>query len=174
MKLARSTMVTAGVSAVAALAASGLTYAMAAPASEAAPAAAAPIGGGTGTDNNANNNSNNNGKGHEGDGDFGWSDGYNGRIQVNERSYSSDPGDCITVISGFGARSLNVRNDSDKTVEVFRGVVCDNGAPLATVGPHSSSYGLDGRSHDGDVKVKNGVVGSFRVVGHGHDWGGWE
>ncbi|MEU6510172.1 hypothetical protein ABZ884_28580, partial [Streptomyces sp. NPDC046942] len=50
-----------------------------------------------------------------------------------------------------------------KRVEVFRGAVCDNGAPIATVGPHSSSFGVDDL-HTKGIKVKDGVVASFRVV----------
>ncbi len=48
-------------------------------------------------------------------------------------------------------------------MEVFRGVVCDNGAPIATVGPHSSSFGVDDL-HTKGIKVKDGIVASFRVV----------
>ncbi|MFF8942216.1 hypothetical protein ACF1A5_08025 [Streptomyces sp. NPDC014864] len=153
MKTSRSTVVTAAVASAAALVASGITYASAAsvPAVQvqAAPAApaAAPLDGG------APNRGN---------------DDYDeGRIHINERSYSSHSGDCITVISGLGAKTLNIWNDSRKTVEVFRGVVCDNGAPVATVGPHSSSDGVRVWRTKG-VWVKNGVVGSFRVVDH--DW----
>ncbi|MEU8587521.1 hypothetical protein AB0C59_11050 [Streptomyces sp. NPDC048664] len=166
----RSTAVTAAAAAAAALVATGITYASAAsePA-QAAPVAqqvaAAPLGG---------SNNNDNGKGNEG-GDHGDNNNYSyhdyGRIHINERDYSAAPGGCITVVSGLGARSLNVRNDSWKTVEVFNGATCDNGAPIATVGPHSSSNGLYPRHVRGGVKVKHGVVGSFRVVrdhwGHG-------
>ncbi|MFD5663237.1 hypothetical protein, partial [Streptomyces hirsutus] len=101
-------------------------------------------------------------------GDFEGEDhegrGFEGRIHINERSYSAAPGGCITVVSGLGSRSLNIRNDSRRTVEVFRGATCDNGAPIATVGPHSSSDGVRPRHVEGGVFVKNGVVGSFRVV----------
>ncbi|MEU6664376.1 hypothetical protein ABZ893_35920, partial [Streptomyces sp. NPDC046821] len=68
-----------------------------------------------------------------------------------------------TVVSGLGSTSLNVRNDSRKTVEVFRGATCDNGAPIATVGPHSSSDGVHPGRTEG-LHVWNGVAGSFRVV----------
>ncbi|MFD8388613.1 hypothetical protein ACFV2N_05230 [Streptomyces sp. NPDC059680] len=164
MKVPRSTVVTAGVAAAAALAATGITYASAAsapaPQSAPAPAAAAPLGGEAGP-----------GKGIEGRG--GGRGGWDwGRIQINERSYSAHPGDCITVISGLGAKTLNIRNDSHKVVEVFRGAVCDNGAPVAIVGPHSQSDGVRVHRTD-DIHVKDGVVGSFRVVGHdGWGWGG--
>ncbi|MFE0351041.1 hypothetical protein, partial [Streptomyces griseoluteus] len=180
MKL-RSTVITAAVSAAAALAATGITYASAAPAPasapQAAPAAVAAVTGGSGQGgtvkgngggNSDNSNSNSNSKGNEGKGNEGndrddddneGRGGYEGRIQINERSYSTHPGDCITVVSGLGAKSLNIRNESRKAVELFRGAVCDNGAPIATVGPHSSSYGV----HPGRVKgidIDRGVVGS--------------
>ncbi|MGW2417687.1 hypothetical protein ACWC0C_00260 [Streptomyces sp. NPDC001709] len=186
MKITRTNIVTAAVAGAAALAATGVTYAAAASAPEAAPeaapaaAAAAPFGGagaGGGNNNNSNNNNNNGnnnngnddednwGKGGEGRGEGGHWGG--GRIQINERSYSSHPGDCVTVVSGLGARTLNIRNDSDSRVEVFRGAVCDNGAPVAEVGRHSQSDGVRVGDVDG-IKVKDGVVGSFRVVGHEH------
>jgi hypothetical protein len=154
MKTSRSILVTAAVAAAAALTATGITYASATsgPAAQIAPAAAAaaPLGGDAG----------NQSKGNEGKGNEGIEEG---RIHINERSYSSHPGDCVTVVSGLGAKTLNIRNDSHKTVEVFRGAVCDHGAPVATVGPHSQS---DGVRVDcaGGVRVQDGVVGSFRVI----------
>ncbi|MFS4091231.1 hypothetical protein [Streptomyces sp. AF1A] len=207
MKL-RSTVITAAVSAAAALAATGITYASAtstpvpqqAPAPQQAPvpqqgpaAAPAPRGGDSGQNNNSNNNgssNNSNSKGNEGNtskgsegngngkgnqGNGGREDNeYNGgrgekegRVLVNERSYSSHLGDCIAVLSGLGANSLNVRNDTRKTVEVFRGPVCDNGAPVAVVGPHSSSYGVHPGTTDG-IDVDNGVVASFRLIKRHH------
>jgi hypothetical protein len=166
----------------------GITYASAAsaPASapQAAPAAAAaePFDGGT--QSNGNNNGNGNeGKGNEGKGNEGRGNerrGHEerreeGRIFVNERSYSARPGDCITVISGLGAKTLNVRNESHKRVEVFRGAVCDNGAPIATVGPHSSSNGVDDLHVKDGVHVKDGIVASFRVnCDHGRGGEGGE
>ncbi|MGV4984305.1 hypothetical protein ACVB8X_04045 [Streptomyces sp. NRAIS4] len=188
MKITRTNIVTAAVAGAAALAATGVTYAAAASAPEAAPeaapaaAAAAPFGGagaGGGNNNSNNNNGNNNGNNNNGnDDEDNWGRGGEGRgeggghwgggrIQINERSYSSHPGDCVTVVSGLGARTLNIRNDSDSRVEVFRGAVCDNGAPVAEVGRHSQSDGVRVGDVDG-IKVKDGVVGSFRVVGHEH------
>ncbi|MGQ4418342.1 hypothetical protein ACN6LA_004978, partial [Streptomyces sp. SAS_269] len=76
--------------------------------------------------------------------------------------------DCITVVSGLGAKSLNIRNESRKAVEVFRGAVCDNGAPVATVGPHSSSYGVRPGCVEG-IDIDDGVVASFRVIKRHHD-----
>ncbi|MGW3354487.1 hypothetical protein ACWDFL_03570 [Streptomyces bungoensis] len=174
MKL-RSTMITAAVSAAAALAATGLTYASAAPASapQAAPAvaAAAPSGGNgnsNGKGNEGNNSKGNEGRGNDRDDDNEGRGDDEGRIQINERSYSAHPGDCITVVSGLGAKSLNIRNDSRKTVEVFRGAVCDNGAPIATVGRHSSSDGVR-PGHVEGIDIDEGVVASFRVIKRHHD-----
>ncbi|MER7468221.1 hypothetical protein [Streptomyces sp. NPDC097981] len=189
MMITRSTAVTASIAAAAALAAMGITYASAAsqpeqPATvvQQAAAAQAPFGGDSGKANAS--------KGDEGKGDEGWGDEgrehHKGRIQINERSFSSHPGDCITVVSGLGARTLNIRNETRSTVEVFRGAVCDNGAPIAVVGPHSQSDGVNpGHRHDKEgkegkegkedkegVEVENGVVGSFRVIERheGKDW----
>ena len=183
MKMPRSTAVTA---ALAAVAASCITYAWASePATRAAPAVQAPSGtdpeGNEGNDaegNEGNDGEGNGSEGNEGNGSGGnWSNegrGFHedGRIQINERSFSSHPGDCITVVSGMGAKTLNIRNDSRKTVEVFRGAVCDNGAPITTVGPHSQSDGVDPQQPD-NIFVENGVVASFRVIKHYNDDGKW-
>ncbi|GHE09027.1 hypothetical protein [Streptomyces alanosinicus] len=160
MKLARSTMVTATAGAAAALAVTGITYASAAsaPAPQQAPvaaASAAPSAAPSGTTSGKGNEGQ--GKGNEG------RRREEGRILINERSYSAHPGDCITVVSGLGAKTLNVRNDSHRRVEVFRGAVCDNGAPVATVGAHSSSFGVD-HLHTKAIHVEDGVVASFRVI----------
>ncbi|MFB6718106.1 MULTISPECIES: hypothetical protein [unclassified Streptomyces] len=174
----RSTIVTAAVAAAAALAATGITYAYAAPSSSALAAAvaqqAAPVsaldGGdaGKGNESKGGEGKGNEGRGYEGRGYEGRGyegrDHYEGRIHINERTYSDEPGGCITVVSGLGSTSLNIRNDSRRTVEVFRGVTCDNGAPIATVGPYSSSDGVFPGHVWGGVWVKNGVVGSFRVL----------
>ncbi|MFB7009237.1 hypothetical protein ACFCZY_40705 [Streptomyces sp. NPDC056237] len=169
----RSTIVTAAVAAAAALAATGITYAYAAPSSSALAAAvaqqAAPVsaldGGdaGKGNESKGGEGKGNEGRGYEGRG-YEGRDHYEGRIHINERTYSDEPGGCITVVSGLGSTSLNIRNDSRRTVEVFRGVTCDNGAPIATVGPYSSSDGVFPGHVWGGVWVKNGVVGSFRVL----------
>ncbi|MFI9645299.1 hypothetical protein ACIHAA_03240 [Streptomyces sp. NPDC052040] len=196
----RSTVVTAALAAGAALVATGITYAnaasepaqaaaVAAPAPAAAPAAGAPAApvypqGNSGNGNNNGNSYGDNSKGNEGrdhDNDNEDNDHkghYEGRVYINEREYSAHDNGCITVVSGLGANSLNVRNDSKKVVEVFSGATCDNGSPIATVGPHSSSNGLFPRHIKGGVKVKHGVVGSFRVVhrdGYGRgDKGGYD
>ncbi|MEV0415456.1 hypothetical protein AB0I68_32940 [Streptomyces sp. NPDC050448] len=166
MMITRSTAVTASIAAAAALAAMGITYASAAsqpehsaPVVQQAAAAQAPFGGDSG-------------KGNGNKGDEGR-ERHEGRIKINERSFSSHPGDCITVISGLGAKTLNVRNDTRSTVEVFAGAVCDNGSPIATVGPHSQSDGVNPGHHEKDgIEVENGVVGSFRVIERheGKDW----
>ncbi|MDX2683803.1 hypothetical protein [Streptomyces soliscabiei] len=162
MKTSRSILATAAVAAAAALTATGITYASATsgPAPEIAPAAAAvaPLGGDAGNQSTGNQSKGNEGKGNEGN-----EGNEEGRIHINERSYSSRPGDCITVVSGLGAKTLNIRNDSRKTVEVFRGAVCDNGAPVATVGPHSQSDGVRVDRTRG-IHIEDGVVGSFRVI----------
>ncbi|MFF8918767.1 hypothetical protein ACF08M_37040 [Streptomyces sp. NPDC015032] len=175
----RSTIVTAAVAAAAALAATGITYASAAT-SEAVQAApvvqqATPVsaldGGDTGKGNEGKGNE---GKGYEQGYEQGYEKGFErerghreeGRIHINERTYSAEPGGCMVVVSGLGAKSLNIRNESRRTVEVFRGATCDNGAPIATVGPHSSSDGVFPGHVKGGVFVKNGVVGSFRVIKH--------
>ncbi|MGV9347582.1 hypothetical protein ACWDSD_22730, partial [Streptomyces spiralis] len=145
MIMNRSHAITAGLAAAAALAATGITYASAASAPEAAPAAVqqapvqAPMGGEGGNNNNSKGNEGNNNHGNRGGNrhheDRGW-------IHINERSFSSHTRGCAVIVSGLGSTSLNIRNDSRKTVEVFRGVTCDNGAPIATVGPHSTSFGV--------------------------------
>ncbi|MFB7225458.1 hypothetical protein [Streptomyces sp. NPDC056227] len=112
------------------------------------------------------------GFGRGGGRDGGYGDDYGdreGRIQFNERTYSAHTDGCITVVSGLGSRSFNVRNDSRKTVEVFSGVTCDDGSPVATVGPWSTSNGVFTRFVRGGVWVKHGVVGSFRVVDNYRD-----
>ncbi|MFF1503315.1 hypothetical protein ACFVZR_26325 [Streptomyces sp. NPDC058316] len=180
----RSTVVTAAVAAAAALAATGITYASAATSepAQAAPVvqqAAAPVSALTGGDAGKGNEKGNEGRGNEGRGEEGRGEGgrgferrgheeerFEGRIHINERTYSDERGGCITVVSGLGSKSLNIRNDSRRTVEVFRGATCDNGAPIATVGPHSSSDGVFPGHVRGGVWVRDGVVGSFRVIDH--------
>ncbi|MFD0337659.1 hypothetical protein ACFVH0_03035 [Streptomyces sp. NPDC127117] len=174
--ITRSTIVTAAVAAAAALAATGITYASAAtsePARAAVPAVqqAAPAsalgGGDVGKGNEGKDNERGGGGGH----DEGGRGHYEGRIHINERTYTDNLGGCVTVVSGLGSRTLNIRNDSRRTLEVFRGVTCDNGAPIATVGPHSTSNGVRPGHVKGGVWVDNGVVGSFRVIER-HDGGG--
>ncbi|MGW2768420.1 hypothetical protein [Streptomyces sp. NPDC001275] len=183
MIMTRSKVVTAGVSAAAVLAVTGITYATAAPAPEAAPAvvqqvpvpAQAPMGGegGQGKGNEGGGRGGEQGEqGERGEqGEHGKRRHEIGRIFINERSFSAVPDGCITVVSGLGSKSFNIRNDSKRTVEFFRGATCDNGAPVATVGPHSEANGVKVH-HTRGVHVKDGVVGSFRVVKrhHGEDF----
>ncbi|WP_327371281.1 hypothetical protein [Streptomyces sp. NBC_01217] len=174
----RSTVVTAALAAAAALAATGITYASAASTepAQAAPVvqqAAAPVSALNGGESGGDQGKGNEGKGNEGRGGGGGKGGgghyYKGRIHINERTYSADDeGGCVTVVSGLGSKSLNIRNDSHRTVELFKGATCDNGAPLATVGPWSSSDGVYPGRVRGGVKVWNGVVGSFRVIERHH------
>lgn len=173
--ITRSTIVTAAVAAAAALAATGITYASAATRAyqAAAPAVqqAAPVSAlGGGDVGKGNEGKGGGGGGNERGGGYGGGrDHYEGRIHINERTYSDELGGCVTVVSGLGSKTLNIRNDSRHTVEVFRGVTCDNGAPIATVGPHSDSNGVHPGHVEGGVWVKNGVVGSFRVIERHHD-----
>ncbi|RMB79528.1 hypothetical protein CTZ28_45090 [Streptomyces shenzhenensis] len=172
--LTRSTAVTVGIAAAAALAATGITYASAtstsaqtAPAALQAAPVQAPFDGNDEKGNEGNEEKEEKegrGKGFEKGFEKRFEKGFDeGRIHINERTYSSHPDGCITVVSGLGAKTLNIRNDSRKTVEVFRGAVCDNGAPIATVGPHSSSTGVKPHKTKGFF-VKDGVLGSFRVI----------
>ncbi|MGW5662788.1 hypothetical protein ACWEWG_22230 [Streptomyces sp. NPDC003758] len=182
----RSTVVTAAIAAAAALAATGITYANAASepvqAAPAAPVAAAPAPAAAPALPQGGNGDNNNSKGNEGreehgdhdrgedeDRDRGYHHEYFGKVRINEREYPAIPDGCVTIVSGLGSKSLNIRNDSRKTVEVFSGATCDNGAPIAVVGPWSQSDGVHPRHVRGGVKVKHGVVGSFRVIRHHHE-----
>ena len=170
MIMTRSHAVTAGIAAAAALTATGITYAAAASAPEArtVPAAVqqvpaqAPMDGGAGKGNEGNDHGGNDHGNNHGN-DHGRKHREEGWIHVNERSYSAHPTGCITVISGLGSDSFNIRNDSRKTVEVFRGATCDNGAPIATVGPWSTSNGVKPGKTDA-VKVRDGVLASLRIV----------
>ncbi len=125
------------------------------------------MGGDSGNNNNSKGNEGNdhggNDHGNDRGNDHGRKHREEGWIHVNERSYSAHPTGCVTVISGLGSTSFNIRNDSRKTVEVFRGATCDNGAPIATVGPHSTSNGVNPGKTDA-VKVRDGVLASFRIV----------
>ncbi|MFE7430716.1 hypothetical protein ACFU7B_36145, partial [Streptomyces sp. NPDC057545] len=95
-----------------------------------------------------------------------------GRIHFNERTYPAYPDGCITAASGLGSTSFNIFNESRMTVEVFSGATCDNGGPIATVGPYGDTSGVIPQHVQGGVSVFNGVGASFRVVRHGHG-GGW-
>ncbi|MET8642158.1 hypothetical protein ACFVHS_20675 [Streptomyces sp. NPDC057746] len=169
----RSIAVTAAVAVGAALVATGITDVspafepQAAPAAQRVAVALAPESDDKGNDGNGYGYGNGGSGGDREDNRRGRWDYFADvvdRVHVNERDYAAVPSGCITVVSGLGAKSLNVRNDSRKTIEVFSGATCDNGAPIATVGPFSSSNGLVPRHVEDGVEVEDGVVGSFRVV----------
>ncbi len=90
-----------------------------------------------------------------------------GRIYVNERTYSAEPGVCTAAISS-PATSFNVRNESDRTVEFFTGITCDNGAAISTVGPRNSSSAIPGTTVFDGVTVPFALVGSFRAIDKHH------
>ncbi|MET9477410.1 hypothetical protein [Streptomyces sp. NPDC002922] len=112
--------------------------------------------------------------GYGGEGGGGYGGGYGGkdegRIQFNDRTYSAAADGCITAASGLGSSSFSISNDSRKVVEVYRGSTCDNGSPVATVGPYGSTHGVVTPTVQGGLSLNDGVVGSFRVIG---DHGGW-
>ncbi|MFF4146982.1 hypothetical protein ACFY0A_37915 [Streptomyces sp. NPDC001698] len=111
------------------------------------------------------------GRDREGGGrDFGRK--QEGKIYFNDRVYSAAAEGCITTASGLGSSSFNVFNDSRRTIEVFRGFTCDNGAPVATVGPHGATNGVVTRTVQGGLFGDDGVVGSFLVLtdDDGDDW----
>ncbi len=173
------------------LTASGITYAMtsgsapasasahkaavsvrpaAKPVQQAAPAPARPVAGSANEEKGGDRGGE--GRDREGGGrDRGHRD--EGRVYFNDRAYSAAADGCITAASGLGSSSFNVFNDSWKTVEVFRGFTCDNGAPVATVGPHGDTNGVVTRTVNGGLMFgDDGVVGSFRVL-NGHDDDEW-
>ncbi|MFC9126467.1 hypothetical protein ACFT4A_06435 [Streptomyces sp. NPDC057099] len=90
-----------------------------------------------------------------------------GRVHVNERMYSAEPGVCTAVISS-PATSFNVRNESDRTVEFFIGITCDNGSAIATIGPRNSSSAIPGTTVFDGAVVPFALVGSFRAVDKHH------
>ncbi|MFG3529723.1 hypothetical protein ACGF8B_23660 [Streptomyces sp. NPDC047917] len=92
------------------------------------------------------------------------------RIYFNERSYSGLSEGCNSAASGLGSTSFSIFNDSRNVVEVYRGFACDGGAPVATVGPYGSTYGVAARTVQGAGFLDNAVVGSFRVIGHDDEW----
>ncbi|MEU6518996.1 hypothetical protein [Streptomyces sp. NPDC046978] len=120
-----------------------------------------------------------------GGGDRGYRQKRIGRIYFNERSFSAAVDGCVPAASGLGSTSFSVDNDSDKIVEVYRGFNCDNGSPVATVGPYGSTFGVvtgnndygdgsDGSRFGGGLAgllLDNAVAGSFRVIDrHHYEW----
>lgn len=135
------------------------------PDQRAAPAAAPESGGGE----RGGDGERGGGRDREGGGrDFGRKE--EGRIYFNDRVYSAAAEGCITTASGLGSSSFNVFNDSRRTIEVFRGFTCDNGAPVATVGPHGATNGVVTRTVHGSLFGDDGVVGSFLVLTDDEDW----
>ncbi|WP_328405315.1 hypothetical protein OHS70_38130 [Streptomyces sp. NBC_00390] len=109
--------------------------------------------------------------GSRGGGDqYGYARDY-GQIQVNERTYSANPGACITVFNtDFTLRlGFNIRNDTRRTVEFFNGFTCDSGAAAARVGPRTSTtVTTEPVFVRGLLNLPAGTVGSFRVVDEGN------
>ncbi|MGW3042343.1 hypothetical protein ACWC9T_20440 [Kitasatospora sp. NPDC001159] len=129
---------------------------------QAAPAAAASGGGSENAEKHEDHDRRGGGHGHGHEGA--------GRIYFNERSYSASDEGCITAASGLGSSSFSIFNDSPKVVEVFRGFSCDNGGPVATVGPYGATNGVATRTGHGRMFGDNGAVGSFRVIGDRDEW----
>lgn len=105
--------------------------------------------------------------GGDGQTHFGHRNHDAGQIHVNERSYSAKPGVCTAVISS-PATSFNVRNESDRTIEFFTGITCDNGAAIATIGPRNSSSAIPGTTVFDGAAVPFALVGSFRAIDKHH------
>ncbi|MEU0836473.1 hypothetical protein ACNPQM_18460 [Streptomyces sp. NPDC056231] len=101
--------------------------------------------------------------------DRGYGRGDEGRIQFNDRTYSAASEGCITAASGLGSTSFSISNDSWKTVQVYRGSTCDNGAPVATVGPHGATHGVVTPTVEGGLFANDATVGSFLVMGDRYD-----
>jgi hypothetical protein len=147
----RTAALIAGASAAVAMTITGVTYASAdAPPSASsareavrpasAPLASAPLGG---------------------DSDYDYKKDYDGRkkdhgkIQINERTYSDDPGACVTVSNPNAAPNdtFNISNDTHRIVQFFNGNNCNAGDPVVEVRPGDSRFGVGG-----------GGVGSFRLI----------
>ncbi|MEU8990471.1 hypothetical protein AB0C98_29265 [Streptomyces sp. NPDC048558] len=129
-------------------------------------AASLPQGGDVGGDGQTGGNGQTGGHGQSKYGDWRDDDDRE-RVYVNERTYSVEGGECIAVISS-PATSFNVRNETDKRIEFFTGITCDNGAAIATIGRGDSSSAIPGTVvFDGSV-VPFALVGSFRAVDRKH------
>lgn len=90
-----------------------------------------------------------------------------GRIHVNERTFAAEPGVCTAVISS-PATSFNVLNESDRTIEFFRGITCDNGSAIAKIGPRNSSSAIEGTRVLDAAAAPFALVGSFRAIDKRH------
>ncbi|MFB7555489.1 hypothetical protein [Streptomyces brevispora] len=135
------------------------------PVKQAAPAAA-PLGTGS-AGGSEDEDRGHEDRGHENRGHGG---GEEGRIHFNDRTYSAPTEGCIAAASGLGSTSFSIYNESEETVEVYRGFNCDSGSPVATVGPYGATHGVAPRTGQGSVFVDDGVVASFRVIGHHDAW----
>ncbi|MFJ8637206.1 hypothetical protein [Streptomyces sp. NPDC093568] len=130
----RTAALIAGASAAVAMTITGVTYASAdAPQSassvrEAVPPASAPLGG---------------------DSDYDYKKDYrhgkkdHGTLQINERTYSENPGACVAVVRPLGT-SFNITNNTDRIVQFFAGDNCNAGNPVATVLPGGNQFGVIG------------------------------
>lgn len=90
-----------------------------------------------------------------------------GRVYVNERTFAAEPGVCTAVISS-PARSFNVLNESNRTVEFFRGITCDNGSARAKIHPGDSTSEIEGTTVLDGATVPFALVGSFRAIDKHH------
>ncbi|MFE7278452.1 hypothetical protein [Streptomyces sp. NPDC057623] len=126
-------------------------------------AASLPQGGDVGGNGQTGGDGQTGGNGHR----FGDGSDDRGRVYVNERTYSVEGGECIAVISS-PATSFNVRNETDKRVEFFTGITCDNGAAIATIGRGDSSNAIPGTTVFDGNGLPFALVGSFRAVDRRH------
>ncbi|MFE5813038.1 hypothetical protein ACFQ6S_06460 [Streptomyces sp. NPDC056479] len=107
-----------------------------------------------------------------GDGQTHFNDRYDrndrnddhGRVFVNERTFSVEPGVCTAVISS-PATSFNVLNESDRAIEFFTGITCDNGSAISKIGPGNSNSAIAGTPVLDGATVPFALVGSFRAIG---------
>lgn len=76
-----------------------------------------------------------------------------GQIQINERTYSANPGACVSVTNFLGTQTFNISNDTDRVVQFFDGTNCNDGNPAAVVLPGDSAFGVDTNSVDGSFRV---------------------
>lgn len=149
----RTVALIAGASAAVAMTVTGVTYASAdAPQSassarEAVRPASAPLGGDSDYEYEKDEYKKDY-RGHKKDDD---------EIQINERTYSVDPGACISVTNFLFDGTFNIANNSDRVVEFFNGSNCNASGPVATVLPGGSRSGVG-------TPALFGGLGSFRVI----------
>lgn len=147
----------------AAMTVTGVTYASAAGSSpestssvpEGVRPASAPLGG----DHETKDHDHEKDYGHEKDHYGNKKDrGYKkdgGEIQINERTYSANPGACVSVtnLNTLATGTFNIANDTERVVEFFNGTNCNNGNPVAVVLPGDSSFGAGDATGDGSFRV---------------------